>query len=177
MSGAVTRGGLVVAMVITMASAAFASAGHDHGPARQTIVLAPRAETRIGNQEAVLTYVDGKVVVFLHRYADGVPLTGAELEMTADFLPSTLEEIAAGVYRSEAIGLAGGQNEIELTYTIDGQSRSAKVPLVLPSTANAAPLDISMPSGAISGAALALIALVIFAGVNVLLVGRSRRAP
>ena len=56
--------------------------------------MAPRAEARLGDQEVVITYVDRSLIVYLQRYVDGVPTTGAEIELLVDFLPSYPEEIA-----------------------------------------------------------------------------------
>jgi hypothetical protein len=78
-----------------------AYAHDDDEPPPQIIVVAPRIETRLGDQELVLTYVGGRVVAFLQRYVDGVPTTGAAIELTVDFIPTDLKEIAPGVYSSD----------------------------------------------------------------------------
>ena len=92
-------------LLTTIADAA--GQGHDdHGPAAQTIVVAPRAEARLGDQEVVITYVNRSLIVYLQRYVDGVPTTGAEIELVVDFLPSHPEEIAPGVYVATDVALA-----------------------------------------------------------------------
>jgi hypothetical protein len=150
---------------------------HSDAPAQRAIAVAPRAETRIGSQEVVVTYVGGAIVLFLHRYIDGVPTKGAELEITVDFMPSSLAEIAPGVYRSDPLSLAGGRNEVELAYVIGEQEGSEVIPITVPTNSKAAtPRSNPAPSaGSVPGPVLAAIALLLFAGVNFLLFRRARR--
>jgi hypothetical protein len=172
--------GLLVAAVLFGSLVALAPRAAAHGEAatQRAIAVAPRAEMRIGNQEVVVTYVGGAVVLFLHRYIDGVPTKGAELEITVDFMPATLSEIAPGVYRSEPMSLAGGRNEIELAYVIGEQEGSEVIPITVPTNSRAAtPRSNPAPAaGSVPGPVLAAIAVLLFAGVNVLLFRRARRA-
>jgi hypothetical protein len=171
---------LALPAVILLAGAAPARA-HDDGPEARAIFMAPRAEIRIGNQEAVLLYIDRKLMVFLQRYVDGVPTTGAKLQATADFIPGDLDEVAPGVYSGDSWTLAGGRNEIELDYTIAGKSGQVTVPLII--STNAAQIPGQLPilkgkiaAGAVPGFVLALAALFTYAIVNLLFLRRSRRA-
>ena len=172
--------GLLIAAAIlaSLLAAAPRAAAHGDAPAQRAIAVAPRAEMRIGNQEVVVTYVGGAVVLFLHRYIDGVPTKGAELEITVDFMPSSLTEIAPGVYRSEPLSLAGGRNEIELAYAIGEQEGSEVIPITVPtnSKAAAARSNPAPSAGSVPGPVLAAIAVLLFAGVNVLLFRRAGRA-
>jgi hypothetical protein len=133
---------------------------------------------RIGTQEVVVTYVGGAIVLFLHRFIDGVPTKGAELEITVDFMPASLAEIAPGVYRSEPLSLAGGRNEIELAYVIGEQEGNEVIPITVPTNGRAATArSTPVPTGgSVPGPVLAAIAVLLFAGVNVLLFRRTRRA-
>src|SRR5690606_28744528 len=74
------RTGLVLAAFLAMAvpSAAWAQA-HDHGPAQKVIQVAPRAEFRNANHEGVLVHENGRLILYLHRFSDGNPLSGAEV--------------------------------------------------------------------------------------------------
>ncbi|HEV7369985.1 hypothetical protein [Arenibaculum sp.] len=163
--------------VLLAASAAWAGDGHNHGAAQRAIVVSPRAEVRLGGQEVVVTYGDGKLLVFLQRYVDGQPTVGAEVSATADFLPLDVQEIAPGIYASEPTELAGGRNEIEIAYTIDGRTETAAIPLTIPggsAVARAAPTSAS--AGSVPSLALALAAACIFIAVNAVLMRRVRQA-
>lgn len=146
----------------------------DDGPAAQTIVVAPRAEARLGDQEVVITYVDRSLIVYLQRYVDGVPTTGAEIELVVDFLPSYPEEIAPGVYVATDVALAANRTEIELTVTIDGRTNSAVLPLVTPTAIRSAS-QATPRAAAVPGIVFAIAAAAIFAVVNALFLRRAAR--
>jgi hypothetical protein len=160
--------------------AAFAHGDEPHGDAPhggRSITVAPRAEARIGAQEAVIAYLDGKVVVFLQRYIDGVPTAGAEIELTIDFIPESLEEVAPGVYSSGDWPLAAGRNDVELAYTLGEEKGSAALVLAMPEGAAAtAQPEPSLAAWGIPGFIMIVFAVLIFAAVNGLLAQRARRA-
>jgi hypothetical protein len=172
---------LVAALAAIPVAGAGPASAHDDAPETHAIFVAPRAEIRIGNQEAVVLYIDRKLMVFLQRYVDGVPTTGAKLQATADFIPGDLDEVAPGVYSGDSWTLAGGRNEIELDYTIAGKSGQVNVPLIISANANQTPgqlpiLKGKIAAGAVPGFVLALAALCTYAVVNLLFLRRSRRA-
>ncbi len=153
-------------------------ASGDHDAAPRSISVAPRAETRIGGEEVVVIYAGGALLLFLHNYVDGVPTSRAEIELTVDFMPNALTEIAPGVYRSEPLTLAAGRNEIEMAYVIGEQSGSEVIPLTVPTNSKRVTTR-SLPttaSGSVPGSVLTIIAVLLFAGVNLLLMRRARRA-
>lgn len=173
------------AMLFAMAGgcvAASAHGGETHSDAPaggRSATVAPRAEARIGAQEAVIAYLDGKVVVFLQRYVDGVPTAGAEIELTIDFIPESLEEVAPGIYSSGDWPLAAGSNDVELAYTVGEEKGSAALALVMPSSegaAAAAQPEPSLAAWGIPGFIMIVLAVLIFAAVNGLLAQRARRA-
>lgn len=169
-------GAVLLAALPTM-SAAWAADGHNHGAAQRAIVVSPRAEVRLGSQEVVVTYADGKLIVFLQRYVDGQPTTGAEVTATADFLPLDIREIAPGIYGSEPTELAGGLNEIEIAYTLDGRSETTVVPLTIPGgSAIARASAVPAPAGSVPSLFLALVAACIFVAINAVLMRRVRQA-
>ncbi len=170
--------GVILALVATMVRPAFAEEGHNHGAEPRTISVAPRTEARIGNQEAVLAYDRGKLVLFLQRYSDGLPTTGAALEMTIDFAPVTFEEVAPGTYVANEVMLAAGRNELELAYKIGEREGTEMIVLTLPQTAGqaASARASSVPRAAVSGLLLAGVAAAIYAAVTALLALRSRPA-
>ena len=162
----------------TIGWSGYASADGDHDAEPRQIFVAPRTEIRIGDQELVLAYLGGRVVAFLQRYVDGVPTTGASIELTIDFLPSELKEIAPGVYSGDPMPLAGGSNDIDIALAIGEQKETATVTLVVTTTTKAA-TAIAAPVlvGAVPGFVLVIGALVVFLGVNGLLLWRRAVAP
>jgi hypothetical protein len=147
---------------------------HDDAPAAQTIIVAPRAEARLGDQEVVITHVDRSLIVYLQRYVDGVPTTGAEIELVVDFLPSYPEEIAPGVYVATDVALAANREEIELKLAIDGRTDSAVLPLVNPAAVRTAS-QVAPRATAVPGIIFAIAAATIFAMVNALFLRRAAR--
>jgi len=153
---------------------------HSHGPAPQVIMVGPRSEVRIANQEAVLTYQNNALIVFLHRYSDGEPTTGAEVEATVNFMASPMAEIAPGVYRTE-VQLTAGRNDVELSYARDDQSGSVATSITLPSRAGVVQRTNSRPSHAagIPPYLLVVIAVGLYVSISLLFMGRlgRRRSP
>lgn len=154
-----------------------AMADEDHAPPR-TIMVAPRTELRIGNQELVAAYDRNKLVLFLQRYSDGEPTTGAHLEVTVDFVPVNFDEVAPGTYVASDVMLAAGRNELELAYKIGDREGTENLMLLLPQAAVQlqAGRQSSMPSATASGLLLAAIAGAIYLGVTAVLALRSRVA-
>jgi hypothetical protein len=174
-------GGVLLAatLLVGMPGIAAAQDGHDHGGGGpRTINVAPRTETRIGNQEAVLAYDRNKLVLFLQRYSDGQPTTGAEIEMTIDFVPVSFEEVVPGTYVASDVMLPAGRSELEMTYKIGDKEGTENMVLILPQAGVqlASARQMSIPQTTVSGFALAGIALAIYAAVTALLALRSRLA-
>lgn len=168
-------GGLLCALI---ASLGFAYAHDDDEPPPQIITVAPRVETRVGDQELVLTYIGGRIVAFLQRYVDGTPTTGAAIELTIDFLPTDLKEIAPGIYSSDPTPLAGGSNDIDVALTMGEAKQSATVTLMVTSAAKAATATvIPVALGSVPGFVLVIGAVVVFLAVNGLLIRRGRVRP
>jgi len=153
---------------------------HSHGPAPQVIVVGPRSELRIANQEAVLTYQNDALVVFLHRYSDGEPTTGADVEATVNFIASPMAEIAPGVYRTE-VQMTAGRNDVELSYAIGDQSGSAVTSITLPSRSGAVQRTNTGPAHAVGlpPYVLVVIAIGLYVAVSLLFMGGlgRRRSP
>jgi hypothetical protein len=149
---------------------------HDHGGGERVVVLAPRAEARIGNQEVVITYVAGALTVYLQRYVDGVPTTGADIELTVDFIPGTLTEIAPGIYEGRDWSLSTGRTDIEMLLSIDGREETATIPLTIASSSGARiTAPIAVPVVTVPGFVFAAAAGAIYLTVTVLFVLRRRR--
>jgi len=165
-----------VALVLAFAPGAYAQDGHNHGAEPRAISVAPRAEVRIGNQEAVIAYDRNRLVLFLQRYSDGEPTNGAQLEMTVDFVPVSFEEVAPGTYVATDVMLAAGRNDLELTYKIGDREGTQTIALSLPQRGveTSAMRKMAAPTNATHGLLLAGLAIGIYIGVSALLAFRSR---
>src|SRR5262249_16868031 len=116
----------------------------------------------------------GRIVAFLQRYTDGVPTTGATIELTIDFLPTDLTEIAPGVYASDPMPLAGGSNDIDVALTLGEQKQDVTVTLNVTTTAKTVVASLPISVGSVPGFVLVIGAVVVFLGVNTLLIRRGR---
>jgi cobalt-zinc-cadmium efflux system membrane fusion protein len=114
----------LAALMFAAASAAAcgpASAHGDHGAAPPgVVVIAPRAEARNGPVEMVAEFTGGTLAVFLSRYADGAPVTGAKVEVSTDLQSATLTESDAGIYVTKDILFADGRNDLSVGFSVSG---------------------------------------------------------
>jgi len=169
------RGSVAAGLFLAFAGWSPIAAAHEDEPVRQqSVTVAPRTEARLGDQELVITYLDGKVVAFLQRFVDGVPISGASIQLTIDFTPTDLKEIATGVYSSDAWPLSAGSNDIDVAVAVGDQKQNATVALVIPSGEAKAPTPVAafVAVGAVPGFVLAIAAALVFLGVNGLLIWR-----
>jgi hypothetical protein len=168
--------GVMAGLLMALAGWSPPATAHEDAPVlQQSVTIAPRTETRLGDQELVITYLDGKVVAFLQRYVDGVPISGAAIQLTIDFTPTDLKEIATGVYSSDPWQLSAGSNDIDVAVTVGEQKQNTTLALVIPSgTAKTAPPAVAafVAVGAVPGFVLVIAAAVVFLGVNGLLLRR-----
>lgn len=166
---------LLVAVAAVAAPAFGWTQAHDHGPAQRVIQVAPRAEFRNANHEGVLTYENGRLILYLQRFTDGTPLANARVEATVNFMAEPLTEIAPGVYAAD-IGLTSGRNEIELEYWLGKSRHMVATALAMPGRAgtaarNSAPSRTAgLPSWLLIGIAAGLYVL-----VSIVLIGGSSR--
>jgi hypothetical protein len=168
-------GGAIAGLLLALAGWCPSAAAHDDGPApQQTVTVAPRTEARLGDEELVITYLGGKVVAFLQRYVDGVPISGATVELTIDFTPAQLKEIATGIYSSDPWQLSAGSNDIDVALTVGDRKQNTTVALVIPSGEAKAPTQAAalVAVGSVPGFVLVIAAAVVFLGVNGLLLWR-----
>jgi hypothetical protein len=172
----------------------------DHGAAK-VVRVSPRLEARFDDQQLVLVYAnrqlyedklffafnnrqaakfaDPRLVVFLENYIDGSPTTGAQIDLSLNFLPQKLTETSPGVYQSEKVILGGGRNEIELNYKIGDKQGSMTLMLVIPAgaTSLATSVTTSVPAPTVPGWVYALGALAIYLIVTALFWSRRARSP
>lgn len=150
-------------------------------------VRMPRAEARIGNQEMILTYLPptiatytaparlATITAYLQRYTDGTPTPGADVELTVDFIPGTLTEVAPGVYESHDWSLPAGRSDIEVAITVDGVTQTATVPFNVTSTSGPRPrAPIAVPVVSVPGYVFAVAGIAMYALVTFLFLLRRR---
>lgn len=173
----------------------------DHSAAK-VVRISPRLEARFDDQQLVLVYAnrqlyedkslfafnnrqvskfaDPRLVVFLENYIDGAPTSGAEIQLSLNFLPHELKETSPGVYQSEKVILGGGRNEIELNYKIGDKQGSMTLMLVIPAgaTSLATSVTTSVPPPTVPGWVYGLGGAVIYLIVTALFwTRRAREAP
>lgn len=88
------------------------SDGHTHGPAvppEVIAVVAPRTSTQSDEFELVAVLADGKLTLYLDRYADNAPVPDAEVEVESGAFKAIATQIAPGVYTvpGQAFALPG----------------------------------------------------------------------
>ena len=189
--GAVFRMLLAVLALLAVDPPARAGQHGGSGGGSTAVTIAPRVEARIGDKQLVLIYAnrrqfedktlaarffggtqpvklsDPRIVVFLESFIDASPVSGAELEAVINFLPELLTEDAPGIYRSNAVILGGGRNEIELNYRIGEESGVLPLVLIVPGGASSGTATVSIdmppltiPSWLIAGVGLAVYLLI-----------------
>jgi len=191
---------LIVCVFWTVGERA-ALSSDDHGGAK-VVRVSPRLEARFDDQQLVLVYAnrqlyedksffafnnrqaakfaDPRLVVFLEDYIDGSPTSGAEIDLSLNFMPQKLTETSPGVYQSEKVILGGGRNEIELNYKIGDKQGSMTLMLVIPAgaTSLATSVTTSVPPPTVPGWVYALAGAIIYLIVTALFwARRARKAP
>jgi hypothetical protein len=127
-----------------------------------SVVIAPRTEARTGQLEMVAIFDKQIFAVFLSRFADGTPVTGAKIEASTDLQSAKLTETDPGIYGTKELLMSPGKNEVTIKFSAGGASGSQALTLALPtdeSVAVAAPVKFNGPlavGGAIVGAYVVL---------------------
>lgn len=107
---------IVVSTALLVPTAALAggdsSDGHTHGgavPAEVIAVVAPRTFTQSDEFELVAVLADGKLTLYLDRWADNAPVPDAEVEVESGAFKAVATQIAPGVYTvpGQAFALPG----------------------------------------------------------------------
>lgn len=111
-----------------------------------SVVISPRAETRAGQIEVVTIFSHQIYAVFLSRYADGAPITGATVEASTDLQSAKLTETDPGIYSTKELLMSDGRNDVTVKFHTGNVSASSHIPLTMP----AAPSAPAAPSPAFS---------------------------
>ena len=125
-----------------LAMAAWAHGGEDHGDGAAPAMvgdIAPRASAQTEEFELVAVLTQGKLTLYLDRYADNTPVADAEIEVESGAFKAIAAQVAPGVYAlpGEAFALPGkyplaisvqaGERADLLTATLDLSGPSAGV--------------------------------------------------
>jgi LPXTG-motif cell wall-anchored protein len=84
-----------------LASAAWGHGGEDHGAAAAPVLagdVAPRTSAQSDEFELVAVLAEGKLTLYLDRYADNAPVPDAEIEVESATFKAVAAQIAPGVY-------------------------------------------------------------------------------
>lgn len=159
----------VLAMGVLFAVPA-AWAHGDHGAAPPGAAsIAPRTDARIGTMEIVAVFSHQALAVFVSRFADGAPVSGAKVSVSSDLQSADLEQTDQGLYVTRDILLAPGHNDLTVSLTVDGVTKTQDIGLSTPGEhAAAKPAGgkaamagswLALPSAALTLVALPLAAL------------------
>lgn len=153
--------GLAALCLASVPRAAWSHAADEAAPAPGSVVIAPRAEARIGQAEIVTIFTRDIFAVFLSRYADDTPIIGATVEASTDLQSAKLTETDPGVYSTKELLMSPGRNDITIKFTQGGVTHSQAIALMMPVEAPepaAAPPPAITTAGSLSIAA-ALVAV------------------
>lgn len=114
------------AATLVFALSAWAHGGEDHGDGSAPAAvadIAPRAVAQSEDFELVAVLAQGKLTLFLDRYADNAPVVDAEIEVESGAFKAVAAQIAPGVYAApgEAFAKAG---KYPLTFSVQAGERA-----------------------------------------------------
>jgi hypothetical protein len=134
MAAAVRRRSVTLVLATGLLVAAPQAWAHgDHGAAPAGVsIVAPRAEARIGADEVVVVFANQALAVFVSRFADGAPLAGAKVAVSSDLQSADLEETDSGLYVTRDILLSPGHNDLTISLTVGGVTKTQSVGLIAP---------------------------------------------
>lgn len=96
---------IFVSMAFLMTALAYAggdsSDGHSHGEVAKpemTAGIAPRTSAQSDDFELVAVLAEGKLTLYLDRYADNTPVPDAEVEIESGTFKAVAAQLAPGVY-------------------------------------------------------------------------------
>lgn len=131
----------IVAACLAMAAAPVqAHEGHDHGPPPPPLAApaAPRAEAMSEQFQLVAIFRAGALELWLDRFADNAPVSGAAIEAETPAGAATAEAMGDGLYRIAAPWAdAPGEHDLIFTVTVDGVSDLLLTSLTIPESAGA----------------------------------------
>lgn len=155
--------GLLCLLVTVGPRAAWSHAADEAAPPPGAVVIAPRVEARFGQTEVVAVFSKQIFAVFLSRYADDSPISGAKIEASTDLQTTELKETDPGVYTTTDLLMSSGRNDLSLKVSAGGvtstQSLALMMPVEAPAPAATQPSITTATPLTIVGALLAVYAL------------------
>lgn len=139
------------------------------------VVIAPRTEARVGELEMVAIFNKQIFAVFLNRFADGTPVTGARLEASTDLQSAKLTETDPGIYSTKELLMSSGKNDLTIKLVAGGVTTSKTLTLTMPSEE---PVPVAAPrtfSGPLTVGGAIVAAYVVLSGAFLLTRRRSPR--
>ncbi|HLD68830.1 MAG TPA: hypothetical protein VJA19_22660 [Pseudomonas sp.] len=127
------RNSLLATLLSVQLSSAFAHGDEDHGAAPappSSDSQMPSAETHSPDFELFVQLQGDSLTVYLDRYADNQPVTGAQIEVDSEAFTATLQPLSAGIYRTSAAAL-NRPGEHSLLFTVVAGEQSDLLDTVL----------------------------------------------
>ncbi|WP_157953566.1 LamG domain-containing protein [Zobellella maritima] len=113
---------LYLCALISVAAPLHAHEGHDHAAPERTAaaITSPRASAHSELFELVAIPDETHLIIYLDRWQDNAPVTGATLELESGNWQVEATELSAGTYRVEA-PFVTSPGQYELMFTISTQ--------------------------------------------------------
>lgn len=123
---AATKHFISFAATLVFALSAWAHGGEDHGEGDAPAMaadIAPRAAAQSEDFELVAVLTEGKLTLYLDRYADNAPVADAEIEVESGAFKAAAKQLAPGVYAvpGEAFAKSG---KYPLTFSVQAGERA-----------------------------------------------------
>lgn len=127
--------GLGLPLLLTVALAATAHEGHDHGapPPPVSASIAPRFDASSEAFELVGAFRDGKLTLHLDRFLGNGPVPEAEIEIETPAGPQKARPIGGGSFQIDApFATKPGRHDLIVTVTVQGEIDMLTGALVIP---------------------------------------------
>ena len=95
---------IAILAAAALALPVWAHEGEDHGTpaAAPAIAAGPRTETQTDALELVAVLADGKLTLYLDRFATNAPVADAQVEVESGAFRAVAEQVAPGIYQVPA---------------------------------------------------------------------------
>lgn len=144
---------------LAFALSVWAHGGEDHGEGNAPVTsagIAPRAVALSEEFELVAVLTEGRLTVYLDRYADNAPVADAEIEIESGTMKSVAVQVAPGVYALSGDAFAN-PGRYPLTVSVQAGENSDLLTAALEVAAPAAARAQKRTAWAFWGGALALL--------------------
>lgn len=166
---------LAFVAALCLAVAAWAHGGEDHGDGAAPAPvadLAPRAQAHSDDFELLAVLAQGRLTVYVDRYADNAPVAGAEIEVESGAFKAVAKPVAPGVYTLPGEAFAAG-GKYPLTFVVQAGDSADLLSATLET--GAAPAGVEHVHGRSEWSIWAAAAAVLLAGAALVIARRGRR--